>query len=701
MKMDTLADFEPLDYYKSRLKAEFEKNANEYFDELVKRSGVDAAENAAIVAKYDAAQKKAEEAGKKLSSGKTLRSLAIAGAVVAFLAAFILIILFTDDTYWLYLFFGILCIIIGVGAIALICTKLKKLVEARQKKYEKALAAAGEIKQQAMEQMRPLHALFTWNMTRELVLKVMPDFTLDDRLDVKKLDLFIGKYGFRPVNADMDSSTVYLLSGTIDNSPFLFERRFRHSTVTKTYTGTLTIHWTTYSTDSKGNTRAVHHSQVLTASVGKPAPAYTYETLLYYGNEAAPDLHFSRTPKYSHMHDEKEREKFIKSGSKRLEKLTQSAVTSGNGGGFTELANTEFEVLFGATNRNNEVQFRLMFTPLAQNNMVDLMTSDDGYGDDFAFYKTGMLNCIRSDHAQSWQTDADPARYMSYDLKASRAAFVAYNAEYFKSMYFDFAPLLSVPLYQMTKPREYIYRDVYPSNYTEYEAEATANRFNVSQFAPPEAKTDSILKASFIRKDGTADKMAVTAYSFDTVPRVDYVDVFGGDGLIHAVPVPWTEYIPVSRTSEMEIKAVDGTRENYESLSAGSELASFVRRFSSSGASAFCDGLVGIPLTDGDFTGNDDKALGEMFGLKAAAAGTAAFIAGAEAVKAAADMLDEEDKKAERKAPGAAAAEAAAAENITEQPPESGETGGDMARSTQNEADGDGNNAPDGSDNKE
>ena len=91
-------------------------------------------------------------------------------------------------------------------------------------------------------------------------------------------------------------------------------------------------------------------------------------------------------------------------------------------------------MLFGATNRNNEVQFRLMFTPLAQNNMVDLMTSDDGYGDDFAFYKTGMLNCIRSDHAQSWQTDADPARYMSYDLKASRAAFVAYNAEYFKSM---------------------------------------------------------------------------------------------------------------------------------------------------------------------------------------------------------------------------------------------------------------------------
>jgi hypothetical protein len=35
------------------------------------------------------------------------------------------------------------------------------------------------------------------------------------------------------------------------------------------------------------------------------------------------------------------------------------------------------------------------------------------------------------------------------------------------------------------------------------------------------------------------------------------VEVFGGDGRMHAVPVPWTEYIPVSRNSNVVIKAHD------------------------------------------------------------------------------------------------------------------------------------------------
>ncbi len=663
--MDDLADYEPLEYYEKQLKAEFENSARQYFDELVKRSGVDEAQNAATVKKYKAAEKKADEAEKRLSSGKALRGFLIFLAVAALIAAFVLIIFYLDGDGWLYLFFSILCAVLGVAAIVLICTKMKQMIAARQKKYEKARAAAESIKAQAYDQLRPLHALFTWNMTRELVQKALPYVTFDDRLDVKRLDLFINKYGFRRANADADSSTVYLLSGTIGGNPFLFERKFRHTTISKTYSGSITIHWTTYTVDSKGHGRTVHHSQVLTATVSKPAPSYDYETCMYYGNEGAPDLTFSRTPKYSHMQDEKEREKFIKSGSKRLAEMSRRAVESGSRG-FTEIANTEFEVLFGATNRTNEVQFRLMFTPLAQNNMVDLMTSGVGYGDDFAFSKSGMLNCIRSDHAQTWQTDTNPSRYKSYDLAASRAAFLAFNTEYFKSLYFDLAPVLSVPLYRMTEPHEYIYRDVYPSNYTEYEAEVVANTFNPAQFAPAEAKTNSILKASFAQKQGGADTMEVTAYSFDTVPRVDYVDVFGGDGRVHAVPVPWTEYIPVSRTSQMAVKAVDGSRENYNKLSAESALASFVHKFSPGGASAFKDGLVGIPL-GATFTAGDDRELGNIFGLKAAAAGTAAFMAGAEAVRAAADMLDKQDMERAAKAADEAAKATDEAAKATEE----------------------------------
>ena len=73
--MDSLEDFEPLDYYKSQLGPQFLKNATELFDSLVKQSGVDTAANTAAVTRYNAAQKKADAAGKKLASGKAVADL--------------------------------------------------------------------------------------------------------------------------------------------------------------------------------------------------------------------------------------------------------------------------------------------------------------------------------------------------------------------------------------------------------------------------------------------------------------------------------------------------------------------------------------------------------------------------------------------------------------------------------------------------
>ena len=52
---------------------------------------------------------------------------------------------------------------------------------------------------------------------------------------------------------------------------------------------------------------------------------------------------------------------------------------------FTEMGNAKFDALFGAVDRNNEVEFRVLFTPLAQKNMLDLLTDKNHYGDDFYF----------------------------------------------------------------------------------------------------------------------------------------------------------------------------------------------------------------------------------------------------------------------------------------------------------------------------
>ena len=639
--MDQLADFEPLEYYEDHLKGAVEKNAEEYFEALVKKSGVDAAKNRETVARYNKEAAEAEAAGKKVNSFKTLKTLLIVLTVIAFLAACVLIFLYADGGAAALLIVGILCALLGIGIIVLLCTVIKKKLKEREEAHKKEAEEASAALKEAYDQMAPLNALFTQGMTREIVLKTMPDLTLDEYLDVKRLDLLERKYGYAPEKNEM-VSTVYLLSGTVEGCPFLFDRRLRRTMGTKTYTGSITIHWTTTETDSKGHTRTVHHSQVLTASVNKPAPYYAYETRLIYGNEGAPSLTFTRSPQHSEQLTEKERAKKVKKGAKELQDLTEKAVSGGKR--FTELANTEFEVLFGAQDRNNEVEFRLMFTPLAQQNMLDLLTSPKGYGDDFYFVKAGMLNIIISEHAQNWLVDTDPSRYKSYDLASSRASFVSFNAGWFKSMYFDLAPVLAVPLYRMQKPAEFIYRDVYDYNYTGGEAEVLANRFAPSVFAPQDAKTETILKARPVRREGNTDSVSVTAHSFDAVDRVDYVNVFGGDGRYHAVPVPWVEYIPVERMSEMALKRVGGTREAFEGHKNGA-LQEFVRRFGES-ASAFSDGLMAFPVANGGLSESTDSELSAIFGLKEAAAAGAAILSGIAAVEAASDMLDAAEQKA-------------------------------------------------------
>ena len=660
--MDQLADFEPLEYYEDHLKGAVEKNAEEYFEALVKKSGVDAAKNRETVARYNKEAAEAEAAGKKVNSFKTLKTLLIVLTVIAFLAACVLIFLYADGGAAALLIVGILCALLGIGIIVLLCTVIKKKLKEREEAHKKEAEEASAALKEAYDQMAPLNALFTQGMTREIVLKTMPDLTLDEYLDVKRLDLLERKYGYAPEKNEM-VSTVYLLSGTVEGCPFLFDRRLRRTMGTKTYTGSITIHWTTTETDSKGHTRTVHHSQVLTASVNKPAPYYAYETRLIYGNEGAPSLTFTRSPQHSEQLTEKERAKKVKKGAKELQDLTEKAVSGGKR--FTELANTEFEVLFGAQDRNNEVEFRLMFTPLAQQNMLDLLTSPKGYGDDFYFVKAGMLNIIISEHAQNWLVDTDPSRYKSYDLASSRASFVSFNAGWFKSMYFDLAPVLAVPLYRMQKPAEFIYRDVYPSNYPAAEAEVLANRFPRSVFAHANSKTESILKVTPDSKAGATDNVSVTAYSFDTENRTDYVSVFGGDGRSHSVPVPWVEYIPIQRKSEMALKRVGGSPEEFERMKNG-PLADLVGKFSNAGP-AYGDGLLAFPLVNRSVSAADDGALNEIFAINAAAA-DAVLYTGIAAVEAAADELDRAEAAERQKRADAAAADAPAEKTAAEAP---------------------------------
>ena len=406
--------------------------------------------------------------------------------------------------------------------------------------------------------MMPLNELFTRGMSVELFKKTIPIINLDKMFDSKRLDYLASKFGLAEAR-DTNRSSLYVQSGDIIGNPFFICNDLVHRLGTKTYYGELVIHWTT---TSYVNGRLVtnHHTQTLRASLDKPCPYYHEEPYLVYGNEAAPDLIFSRQDSDAEHLNDKQIEKMVNKEVKKLNKIAEKNIK--NGGDFTVMGNSEFEVIFGAKNRNNELQFRLLFTPLAQKQLLQLMKDKEvAFGDDFDFVKHKMINIVYPEHLRNIALDVDPTYFQGFDFDVIRKKFLDYNNAYFKHIFFTFAPILAIPLYQQQKPHEYIYKDVYDSYVSFYEHEHVVNAMNAKEFIHPLSGTPNILKTSIVKSGNSCDMIRVTAYGYQTIERVENVPVFGGDGRTHMVPVKWIEYIPVSQNSDVNINVVQEEKE--------------------------------------------------------------------------------------------------------------------------------------------
>ncbi len=592
------AILEPVKAFKTQYERQFSDNANAMLDDMVKRSGIDVVANRATAKAYRAELDIAKKIGDKLSSHKALNGffifLTVAGIVAALVGVYLLVSGVTLA--------GGLCVGIGLAVAGVMLGVILGVMKPKIKNFEKAQTKHREKAEVLLDkcnrQMAPFNSLFDTKMTKRLIEKTVPLLEIDDNFGIRRYDYLSGKYGF-PCDAPQNRSTIGILTGEILGNPFVVDRELVSFVGSETYWGHLLITWTTTYTDSEGHVHTQTHTQTLTASVTKPMPRFKEETRLIYGNEAAPDLCFTHTPSHAEDMSEDQLEKHVKRGTKKIRKKQEKALKNG-GSNFTEMGNEEFDVLFGATDRTNEVQFRLLFTPLAQKNMLELMKDDYGFGDDFTFSKRGCVNYISSEHSASWDMDDDPSKFYSYDIDMARAKFTSFNKQYFKSLYFDLAPLLSIPLYQQMKPHEYIYQETYGRNYTPYEAEYMANAIGQSAFAHPLSATNSILKTAIINKDGASDHVEITAYSYRTENRVDFVPVLGMDGFMHSVPVPWKEYIPIENRSTVKLKELGLSGREYESKLSSSPLGELLSRY---GKNAYAHGLLCclVDATDDSF----------------------------------------------------------------------------------------------------
>nr|MCR5741638.1 hypothetical protein [Gammaproteobacteria bacterium] len=486
--------------------------------------------------------------------------LSLAGAVIS------LCFVITAEKKALPIILMIVLLILGIGLILLITLSLNKKIQNFDEPLKKLKKEIDELIALATKQMAPLNALYDYEMPADVFNRSIDDFIVMDRLfDVKKYQYLVGKFGLIP-NKDKDVSVMFVKSGNVLGNPFLLYKTHNMRMIQKTYTGTKTITWTT-TIHTKEGTQRVTHSETLVATVTQPAPSYSYITHLVYGNDAAPNLSFSRKPSGMSGEEEKAIDKVVNKKTKELDKKARKELTDNDPTtNYTRFSNDEFEVLFGGLDRDNEIEYRLLFTPLAIKNELDLIKNDEPYGDDFYFEKFKKVNVITSRHSQSFNYKADPELFINISYEEAKRIFVSYCNSYFRGFYFDLAPLISIPLYQQNMTEEFIYNEEFESNYTSYEHEYIANEFGWSAFAHPNTTTDSILKTEFSQKDDVSDRVLVNAYSFKGEPRVTYIKKMGGDGHMHSIPVDWVEYIPLENSKEMEVAYVSGTRKEYNEI---------------------------------------------------------------------------------------------------------------------------------------
>ncbi len=562
------ANYDPNSNYLP-LKDIFIENAKEYFENAVAQSGISKDECKSLARKYENA------AIKKSKTQKATKSFL--GLFIAFFVIAILLFVWFGLVLWLQILphindksystsdlvsvivspiLGAILMGLSLGLFLIRYLKNRKQLIRDRINEKKAYDAV-------IEAIKPLNNLLLKHGIKEEILqKTMPEVKLNKYLMAEWHREFINEYGGKILlGKDENTYCNSILSGTLFNSPFIFVGKRGWKYVDKEYEGSIVVTWTEIYT-AGNETKSRVRSEVLTATVTKPAPEFSDDNFLLFGTNVCTNLNFFRRPTSVNAMNEREIEKFVKKNSDELVKLTEKSIASNNS--FRAMNNTKFEVLFNALNRNDEKEFRMMFTPIAQKNMVNLLLDkNNGYGDNFKFTKQGNVNLIENTQllmdAEIFKKSIECESY-SYDQIAE--LFIQNLTKFFREFYFSIAPLLSVPDYVLSEDQTLNAENDSRLSYYELERiayDAISKKVNTSW-----TETDFVVNINEIGNVTDRDEeFSVEAQGFSTTMQTDYVTKLGPDGALHTIPVPWTKYDP--EYHEFVIKV--GKIKNYENKS--------------------------------------------------------------------------------------------------------------------------------------
>lgn len=574
-------EFDPMDYYDKYLKTSIPENASKYFDDLVKKTHTDVNKNDITAQNIRKWEIKDKEGEKKLGLFKGLRVFLIIVAVILLVVAIISILacVNSDSGSTVALVLAIISPIVAVVIFVICFTILKTKIDQLKKEDEFNNKKLQELYSEARQELALLYDAFDEFDFDRIVKQTTDIFSIDPVLKPEKLLMLRDLYGLKD-EPNIDESIVQVASGDIATNPYIRVRLFQKAIHNQTYTGSITISWSEWVSDGRGGGHTVVRTQVLTASISQPAPFYSNGTYVIYGNEACPDLTFSRFPSGVDPDiSENDLRKLEIKTEKHLAKMSRESISKG--GSFTPLANSKFEGLFKAYDRNNDVEFRTLFSALAQQNMCELILRKEPYGDDFSFFKRKKINIVSSNHGKRIPPYNCNAFYDYYDNKEMKKAFVKAIKDNFDSMFFELAPILCIPLYQQTDAGYFDVKEHY-QHVSTYDAEAFANSMSPQLFMPDAATTPQVLKVNFNHSVGDTDFFTVNSYAYQGVPQVTYVSKMGGDGHMHDIPVQWTRYDPVSKTSTIGVREFIGDKKQFRNLSNDADFKNFNNLYASS-----------------------------------------------------------------------------------------------------------------------
>ena len=343
-----------------------------------------------------------------------------------------------------------------------------------------------------------------------------------------------------------NQSTLEVASGDYYYNPFILNRTLNHHIDACRYFGTAIVDVEYYETDRHGNRVLKTRKEKYTKHVDKPKPCFNSELLFALACPEVSNLTFTHK---STNNRKKSRKKLIKQRMHELNELIKKQVRCGINNIITPMSNEEFEGLFAAFDRNNDLLFRKMFTPDAQKNIVDLI-DDPRFGDYFNFTKVDGIAYISISN-DNWEMDTSISCFQDMlDYHEITAQFKKIVLSYFDHFYKYFSPIFCIPIYSLSnfQRKNKVSVDMRTS---EYAAEVLAN--SIGSEAILGFKTNVIITASERAQRAFFDSYSLDVFFYEEYPRITTVSFTASDGKSHDVDVEWTEYIPRHKYTTINI----------------------------------------------------------------------------------------------------------------------------------------------------